>query len=199
MYINLETLEYPILLSTIREQNPMVSFPENPDKESLEAIGMAAIAIPNKPEYNMITQKIVQGIAIQNEYGDWFGTWDVVDKNIEEVLVEQKVIKRNYIKSAYELEMSTGTTQSSLGFPIDTSRTALEDINNLLNSMIITKIESISFRDANNEMHNISLADVHTIQQEALSKSMWAHAHKWQLESHLDSLNNVDDVLAIVW
>ncbi len=81
MYINTETLEYPLTEAAIREANPstLYGFPFDPGAP------YAFVGHSETPPYDQFTQRLEQDAPMENESGDWVRTWRVVDLPEEEI------------------------------------------------------------------------------------------------------------------
>lgn len=86
MYININTLQYPISEREIREATPNVSYavPFNPD-------GYAVVFETPKPAYNPITQTVIETTPVLTIKGTWEQVWqvvalgsDVIEANLQE-------------------------------------------------------------------------------------------------------------------
>jgi hypothetical protein len=78
--INLQTLQYPVSIYTVRSENPNTSYPDSP---SFVPDGYAAVETAPLPDYDRNTQKIVELPPVQ-ESGRWKQVWDVVSLPIDE-------------------------------------------------------------------------------------------------------------------
>lgn len=79
-YIKLETLEYPLTIYDIKNQNQNISYP---DSQGFVPAGYAEVLYTTPPTYNTTTQKIVESQP-ENRDGNWYQTWTVVDLSDEE-------------------------------------------------------------------------------------------------------------------
>jgi hypothetical protein len=82
--INLQTLQYPVSIYTVRAENPNTSYPDSP---SFVPDGYAAVETTPLPDYNRNTQKIVERTPVQDS-GRWKQAWDVVSLSVDE---QQKI------------------------------------------------------------------------------------------------------------
>jgi hypothetical protein len=86
--INLQTLQYPVSIYTIRAANPNTSYPDN---SNFVPEGYAAVNPTPFPAYDKNTQKVIELDPIQD--GDsWQQAWEVVELSVEE---KQKIFKEN--------------------------------------------------------------------------------------------------------
>jgi len=80
MYINTETLDYPLTLRQVRQAVPNVSLPKKPDEATLNALGYATIQPTELPTGDVVTEgkpELVEGV--------WRQTWSVRDFTQEEL------------------------------------------------------------------------------------------------------------------
>ena len=75
--------EYSI--SSLRYDNPSISFQENISNEILQNFDVYPYTIQEKPVINEKTEKIENGDFVQEESGSWVKTWKVVEKSQEEI------------------------------------------------------------------------------------------------------------------
>lgn len=78
--INLQTLEYPISIYTVKAANPNTSYPDSP---SFVPEGYAAVEATSMPDYDRNTQKIVEMPPVQAS-GQWKQVWKVVELAADE-------------------------------------------------------------------------------------------------------------------
>tara|TARA_R100001039_G_C1830066_1_gene94428 strand:- start:159 stop:662 length:504 start_codon:yes stop_codon:yes gene_type:complete len=81
MYINTETLDYPLTLRQVKRLLPNVALPENPDEATLNALGFATVQPIERPVGDVVTR----GQPEQREDGKWYQTWQVRDYTSEEL------------------------------------------------------------------------------------------------------------------
>lgn len=85
MYIDIEKNEYPISLSDIYDRHPLTLM-----AEYLECYRL--VKFIDQPEYDTVTEKLVEGFPIYNEDdGQWVQVWnieklpdDIIQSNLEE-------------------------------------------------------------------------------------------------------------------
>ena len=81
MYINTETLEYPLTLRQVRQAVPNVSLPKEPDDATLNALGFAIVQPVERPAGDVVTE----GKPEQREDGKWYQTWEVRSYTADEI------------------------------------------------------------------------------------------------------------------
>ena len=93
MYINTETLQYPVSEDWIRKNAPNTSFTED---FTPPAPFKAVKATINNLDFNPITQRIEQSFP-ENRGGEWFQTWNVVDKYATKEEADKAILDRGYV------------------------------------------------------------------------------------------------------
>lgn len=68
--------KYPYSILELRKDNPQVSYPENPNEEVLNSLGIFSIVPENPPTYKQATQRCDRVLpTFQN--GRWVETWQI--------------------------------------------------------------------------------------------------------------------------
>ena len=105
MYINTETLDYPLTLRQVRQAVPNVSLPKQPDEATLNALGFATVQPTERPTGDVVTEGAPQ---LQAD-GTWRQTWDVRSYSAEEEAAQLKRAKENAqrrINDGYTAELN---------------------------------------------------------------------------------------------
>lgn len=109
-----------------------------------------------------------------------------------------KVQKSAQIKQAFLSWRNNGATLvSSLGFKVDSNERANTDVSGLLVAYEDNQDALITFRDADNEFHALTYAQVKTLQKEIIENGNYAYAQKWALDAQVESATNEGDLNAI--
>ena len=106
-----------------------------------------------------------------------------------------KTTKKAEIKRAFETAADTLTTVSTLGFTIDATREASDNVNKLIK----LGVEPITFRAADNTFHGVSLADLAAMDIEIIQAAFATYQQKWQLEALVDAAETAAEINAITW
>lgn len=77
-------VEYPYDFHQLRRDNPDVSYPRDPDDNTLAQFGVVAVADAAKPVSDPITQNVIEGDPVEVA-GVWTQTWIVVAASPGEV------------------------------------------------------------------------------------------------------------------
>lgn len=72
MYINTQTLDYPLTLRQVRQAVPNVSLPKEPDEKTLSALGFATVQPTERPAGDVVTE----GSPQKQADGTWQQTWN---------------------------------------------------------------------------------------------------------------------------
>lgn len=88
VYINTQTLAYPVYQSQIQQEYPDTSFPTPfvPPEEYAPVLETPA------PPYNQITQAVQQLTPVETE-GQWYQVWTVIDLDPEQIAYNEDQAK----------------------------------------------------------------------------------------------------------
>ena len=86
---------------------------------------------------------------------------------------------------------------SSLGFTADSDSRAKADVDGLIEVMECTGGDASLFRDADNELHQLTLADLKTLRIEIIQNGQFAYQTKWTLEAQINGAETRDEIDAI--
>lgn len=105
VYINTQTLAYPVYQSQIQQEYPDTSFPTPfvPPEE------YAPVLETPQPTYNQITQAVQQTTPVNTE-GQWYQVWVVVDLDPEQIAYNENQAKQNNKTQASQLLSATDWT-----------------------------------------------------------------------------------------
>lgn len=106
-YIIIDTQEV-VSQSELRHRNPDTSFPEIWGPDVLEFLGVAVVFPAPKPEFDSISQSVIQGAPVLTDKGHYEQTWTIVD--LDPVVVQaNKTAKLEQLKTSI-----VSTVQSNL-------------------------------------------------------------------------------------
>lgn len=112
-----------------------------------------------------------------------------------ETLKAQKTAR---IKQAFlNWRNNEATLISSLGFKVDSNERANTDVAGLLVAYEENQYALITFRDADNEFHVLSYAQVKTLQKEIVENGSYAYTQKWELDTQVASATTQADLDAV--
>lgn len=105
VYINTQTLAYPVYESQIQQEYPNTSFPV-PFVPPLE---YAPVLETPQPSYNEITQS-VQQLTPELMQDQWYQAWEVIDLDPEQIAYNENKAKENNKSTAESLLQQTDWT-----------------------------------------------------------------------------------------
>lgn len=115
MWINTQTKKVYDDLMSIRADYPNVSFPEVITDADLAPFDIVPVRLTPKPDYNRITQNLVEKPPVyqdDDKYVGWVQVWAVVDATPEEI-ADREMQARAANKTKAEVELQeTDWTQS---------------------------------------------------------------------------------------
>ncbi len=107
-------------------------------------------------------------------------------KKLEEISVKFSAAERN------------GRLASSLGFEINADEIANRNTEGLITRMEHTGAGATLFCDYNNQMRDVTLAQIKTMRQEIIAYGQALYARKWQLRAQADAAESVADIQKII-
>ena len=93
---------------------------------------------------------------------------------------------------------SAVSIHSSVGYTVNANTTAKQNVDGLITAMTATGAETVSFMTFDNELVNLTLAQLKTIQLELISYGNNLYARKWALRSQIEACKTKEEVDAIV-
>lgn len=105
VYINTQTMAYPVTQQQIQQEYPNTSFPT----PFVPPEGYAPVLETPQPTYNPITQIVQQTTPIETE-GQWYQVWTVVDLDPEQIEYNENQAKQNNKAQASQLLTATDWT-----------------------------------------------------------------------------------------
>lgn len=107
--------------------------------------------------------------------------------------------KRDAIKNAFLIwRENNATLVSSLGFKADSNERAMSDVSGLLVAYEDNKDALITFRDADNNFHELTYVQVKTLQKEIIENGNYAYAQKWTFDDQVESATTKKELDAII-
>ena len=104
----------------------------------------------------------------------------------EEVPLDSlKLQKKMQVKTVFNSWLSDSTLQSSLGFAIDANESARNSIGDLID--VLRDNEIVSFRDADNEYHDVTVEQLRVLKEEIAKNNIFAHEQKWSFERQIEN------------
>lgn len=124
----------------------------------------------------------------------------IPEKTVEEVRTEKMRALDSAFTSWYE---DGATLKSSLGFEADSDSRAMQDVNGLVTAAEAmaaaeTAETKLTFMDANNEGHQVGLAELKTLQLEIIQAGNAAYQEKWKLRDAIEKAKTKEELGKIV-
>lgn len=122
----------------------------------------------------------------------------------ETTLNEARKEKMRALDSAFTSWYNDGATlKSSLGFEADSDSRANQDVNGLVTATEAmaaaeTAETKPTFMDANNEGHQVGLAELKTLQLEIIQAGQAAYQEKWKLRDAIEKAKTKEELEKIV-
>lgn len=105
VYINTQTLAYPVSQAQIMQENPNTSFP-TPFVAPEE---YAPVLNTPQPTYDAMTQAVIEVQPTETE-GQWYQMWTVVDLSPEQIAANEEQAKQKNKQQATQLLQQTDWT-----------------------------------------------------------------------------------------
>ena len=93
---------------------------------------------------------------------------------------------------------SSVSIQSSVGYTVNANTTAKQNVDGLITAMTATGREVVGFMTYDNQLINMTLEQLKTIQLELISYGNNLYARKWALRSQIEACKTKEEVDAIV-
>lgn len=126
-----------------------------------------------------------------------------IEKIPEQTVEEARSEKMRALDSAFTSWYEDGATlKSSLGFEADSDSRAMQDVNGLVTAAEAmaaaeTAETKLTFMDANNEGHQVGLAELKTLQLEIIQAGNAAYQEKWKLRAAIEAATTKEELDAI--
>lgn len=109
-----------------------------------------------------------------------------------------KTQKSNQIKRLFlNWREQEATIISSLGFKADSNERANTDIGGLIIAHENDQTALITFRDADNQFHNLTIEQLKVLQKEIIENGSYAYAQKWAYDAQVEGATCKEEVEAI--
>lgn len=116
----------------------------------------------------------------------------------EEIVVsieELKKQKTEEIKQAFlDWRKNNAVLFSSLGFLADSNERANTDISGLLVAYADKQNEKVTFRDAENQFHALTYADLKILQIEIAENGSYAYSQKWEYDFLVEKATSKEEL-----
>lgn len=106
--------------------------------------------------------------------------------------------KEEELANAFTKATATAHLTCSLGFDIDANDAANRNVSGLVTLMEAEGApENLQFCDYNNEIHTVTLTDLHVMQQEIIANGSALYARKWALRDAINIAATTEELNAI--
>ena len=159
----------------------------------------------------MIGKQIQQPVQSWNEYTKtvlWCNDnkamiedkcdWYEVVALPEETLDEAGAAKLAELNTAFPPVSETAHCMSSAGFEINADETANRNISSLIIALEASTHKSVRFCAYDNSFHDVTLAQLKTMQLEIIANAQAIYARKWVLRELINVAETVESLNAIV-
>ena len=142
--------------------------------------------------------RIALGKTPTENVAEFWAKYGVIYTEEEEPIEFFKTQKSFAIKQAFlNWRNNQATLISSLGFKADSNERANTDVSGILVAYEDNQDALITFRDADNEFHALTYAQVKTLQKEIIENGNHAYAQKWALDAQVESATTKEELDAI--
>ena len=146
----------------------------------------------------MSKEKKIFGKSPQVDIAAFWEKHGVTYLKVEEPLGNFKSLKAMVVKQTFlNWRANKATLMSSLGFKADSNERAYADVSGLLISNEEVPNAVITFRDADNQFHQLSYSQLKTLQREIIENGNFAYAQKWEFDSQVSSAKSKEELDAI--
>lgn len=129
---------------------------------------------------------------------DFWAEHNVVYTEEDTPLEALKAQKHAQIKLEFlKWRDNDATLVSLLGFKADANERANTDVSGLLVAYEDNQEALITFRDADNEFHVLTYAQVKTLRKEIIENGNFAYAQKWELEKMVAEASDKEELSLI--
>ena len=139
-------------------------------------------------------RKVFGAAPVENEAEFWKRHNVILDCS-EPSLSALKSQKKLRVKMQFLRWQNKSRLNSSLGFVIDANSKARSSIDDLLNTL--SDSQTIKFRDANNEYHDLTVDQLKVLKSEVALNSIFAYEQKWELERQIAEAPDEDSLMMI--
>ena len=131
----------------------------------------------------------------------WQSEKDKQDQEQEEAEAERNKFENRQARALTQLNADFETVKerahikSSLGFTVDANQTANENVNGLL--VTISEGETVQFCDYYNQFHELTKADLETLQTEIIQNAQNLYQQKWVYRTQIENCTDNEGLDAV--
>lgn len=121
-----------------------------------------------------------------SNYGFYIKIDDEYEVDAERELATLKIETIAKLENKFNKLFENGIFTSSLGFEVNNRRSGNKNDKDNVESLIALGIDPINFRDANGNFHNLSQAELSTLDLEMIQDGLGKYQWKWTKEAEVD-------------
>jgi len=178
---NNQIVEYPVYLVHIRTRNANI-------EDFVEVTFNSKPSINNSQEYIIEEPQLQLDGSVVVDYIIKTYTSEEYNKLVND---KKDLKKKSFKKYSDKLLNDRPKILSSLGFNVDAR---FEDLQRLESLLSTNPNEPISFRDADNNFQNITVANLNTIINEIKNFHVQYMQWKWSIENLINSCTTIEDL-----
>lgn len=150
--------------------------------------------LPFMPQYSADQIEHYEDSEVEQAYdGCWYEKGHAPQKPLDEA----KAAKLEELNVAFTTASEIAHCMSSLGFEINADETANRNISSLIIAMEATAQETVQFCAYDNRFHEVTLAQLKTMQLEIIANAQAIYQCKWALRDRINSAETMEALDAI--
>ncbi len=114
------------------------------------------------------------------------------------LLEKARAAKLAELNAAFTTASETARCLSSAGFEINADETANRNISSLIVAMEATGEETVRFCAFDNRFHDVTLAQLKTMQLEIIANARTIYEMKWKIRERIDNAQHIEELDAMV-
>ena len=114
------------------------------------------------------------------------------------LLEKARAAKLAELNAAFTTASETARCLSSAGFEINSDETANRNISSLIVAMEATGEETVRFCAFDNRFHDVTLAQLKTMQLEIIANARTIYEMKWKIRERIDNAQHIEELDAMV-
>ena len=151
--------------------------------------------LPFMPQYSVDMVETYPDDEVEQGFdGNWYEKGHAPQKPLEEA----RAAKLTELNTAFTSASETAHCMSSAGFEINADETANRNISSLIIALEASTHKSVRFCAYDNSFHDVTLAQLKTMQLEIIANAQAIYARKWVLRELINVAETVESLNAIV-
>ena len=127
-------------------------------------------------------------ISVSAAGGEWVESSELAGLK----LAELKAVRLDELNATFEIASNHAHCPSSIGFEINADEAANRNISSLIIAMEATGQETVQFCAYDNSFHEVTLAQLKTMQLEIIANAQAIYARKWVLREQINSAETIE-------